>query len=77
MTSLGEGIGENHSEATGHQRCLDLTYLERLWQYFAALIKTCLNTLARFCNPGPSFRAYLDVIANTFNDFSLLQGYET
>ena len=38
-----------------------LTYLTRLWRYFAALIKNCLDTLGQFCPPGPSFRAYLEL----------------
>ncbi|MGC8817688.1 MAG: IS4 family transposase [Candidatus Hadarchaeum sp.] len=54
-----------------------LTYLERLWQYLATFLKTVLNTLAQFCDPGPQFRAYLDAITNTFNRFSPLQGCET
>ncbi|MEJ2673440.1 MAG: transposase [Deltaproteobacteria bacterium] len=54
-----------------------LTYLERLWQYLAAFLKTVLNTLAQFCDPGPKFRAYLDAITNTFNHFSPIQGCET
>jgi hypothetical protein len=54
-----------------------LTYLERLWQYLTAFLKTVLNTLAQFCDPGPQFRAYLDSITNTFNNFSTLQGCET
>ena len=54
-----------------------LTYLTRLWRYFASLIKNCLDTLGRLCPPGPSFRAYLDIIANTFKEFSPLQGCET
>ena len=54
-----------------------LTFLERLWQYLATFLKTVLNTLAHFCDPGPQFRAYLDAITNTFNQFSPLQGCET
>lgn len=54
-----------------------LTYLERLWQYLATFLKTVLNTLAQFCDPGPRFRAYLDTITNTFNQFPPLQGCET
>lgn len=54
-----------------------LTYLERLWQYLATLLKTVLNTLAQFCDPGPQFQAYFDTITNTFNRFSPLQGCET
>lgn len=54
-----------------------LTYLERLWQYLTAFLKTVLNTLAQFCHPGPQFRAYLESITNTFNNFSPLQGCET
>ena len=54
-----------------------LTYLERLWQYLVAFLKTVLNTLAQFCDPGPGFRAYLDAITNTFNHFSPIQGCET
>jgi hypothetical protein len=54
-----------------------LTFLERLWQYLATFLKTVLNTLAHFCDPGPQFRAYLDTITNTFNRFSPLQGCET
>jgi len=54
-----------------------LTYLERLWQYLVAFLKTVFNTLARFCDPGPQFRAYLDVFTNSFNHFSPIQGCET
>jgi hypothetical protein len=54
-----------------------LTYLERLWQYLATFLKTVLNTLAQFCDPGPQFQAYFDTITNTFNRFSPLQGCET
>ena len=44
-----------------------LTFLERLWQYLATFLKTVLNTLGQFCDPGPQFRTYLDAISNTFN----------
>jgi len=54
-----------------------LTYLEWLWQYLIAFLKTVLNTLAHFCDPGAQFRAYLDAITNTFNHFSPIQGCET
>lgn len=54
-----------------------LTYLERLWQYLAAFLKTVFSTLAQFFDPGPQFRAYLDAITNTFNHFSPIQGCET
>jgi hypothetical protein len=54
-----------------------LTFLERLWQYLAAFLKTVLNTLPYFCDAGPQFRAYLDTITNTFNHFSPIQGCET
>jgi hypothetical protein len=54
-----------------------LTYLERLWHYLANFLKTVLNTLAQFCDPGPQFRAYLNAITNTFNHFSPIQGCET
>uniref|UniRef100_A0A7C3WQU6 Transposase IS701-like DDE domain-containing protein n=1 Tax=Desulfobacca acetoxidans TaxID=60893 RepID=A0A7C3WQU6_9BACT len=54
-----------------------LTYLERLWQYLAAFLKTVLNTLAQFCDPRPQFRAYLDAITSAFNHFSPIQGCET
>ena len=54
-----------------------LTYLKRLWHYLAAFLKTVLNTLAHFCDPGPQVRAYLDAIANSFNYFSPIQGCET
>jgi hypothetical protein len=54
-----------------------LTYLERLWQYLVAFLKTVLNTLAQFCDPGPQFQVHLDVITNTFNHFSPIQGCET
>jgi hypothetical protein len=47
-----------------------LTFRERLWQYLVTFLKTVLNTLAQFCDPGPQFRAYLDAITNTFNCFS-------
>lgn len=69
--SLGE-IFRQLEEETGQ-----LTYLERLWHYLVAFLKTVLNTLAQFCDPGPQFRAYLDAITNTFNRFSPLQGCET
>jgi hypothetical protein len=54
-----------------------LTFLERLWRYLAAFLKTVLNTTAQFCDPGPRFRAYLDAITNTFSQFSPLQGCDT
>jgi hypothetical protein len=54
-----------------------LTYLERLWQYLVTFLKTVLNTLTQFCDPGPQFRAYLDAITNTFNHFSPIGGCET
>lgn len=54
-----------------------LTFLERLRQYLAALLRRIFDTLADFYDPSPSFRAYLDAITNAFNDFPLLQGCET
>jgi len=51
--------------------------LERLGQYLIAFLKTVLNTLAHFFDPGAQFRAYLDAITNTFNHFSPIQGCET
>jgi len=54
-----------------------LTFLERLWQYLSAFLKTVLNTLAHFCDPGPQFRAYLNAITNSFSHFSPIQGCET
>ncbi len=54
-----------------------LTYLERLWHYLVTFLKSVLNTLAQFCDPGPQFQAYLDAIAKSFNNFSPLQGCET
>jgi hypothetical protein len=54
-----------------------LTFLERLWQYLVAFLKTVFNTLAQFCDPGPQFQAYLDSITNTFKRFSPIQGCET
>ena len=54
-----------------------LTYLERLWQYLVAFLKTVFNTLAQFCDPEPQFRAYLNAITSTFNHFSPIQGCET
>ncbi len=69
--TIGE-IFRHLEEETGK-----LTYLERLWHYLTAFLKTVLHTLARFCDPGPQFRAYLDSITNIFNKFSPLQGCET
>ena len=54
-----------------------LTFLERLWQHFSTFLNPILNTLAEFCDPDPQFRSYLDVIANTFKQFSPFQGCET
>lgn len=54
-----------------------LTYLEQLWHYLVAFLKTVLNTLAQFCDPEPQFQAYLDAITNTFNHISPIQGCET
>jgi hypothetical protein len=54
-----------------------LTFLERLRQHFSTFLTTILNALADFCDPDPRFRSYLDVITNTFNQFSPLQGCET
>jgi len=54
-----------------------LTFLERLRQYLAALLRRVFDTLADFYDPSPSFRAYLDAITNAFNGFPLLQGCET
>jgi hypothetical protein len=54
-----------------------LTFLERLRQHFSTFLTTILNALADFCDPDTRFRSYLDVITNTFNQFSPLQGCET
>jgi hypothetical protein len=54
-----------------------LTFLEPLWQYLLTSLKTVLNTLAQFCDPGPQYRACLDVISNTFNHLSPIEGCET
>ena len=54
-----------------------LTFLERLWQYLVTFLKTVLNTLAHFCDPGPQFRAYLDIIVNAFNKFFPFEVCET
>lgn len=54
-----------------------LTFLERLWQHFATFLNTILNTLAEFGDLDPQFQSYLDIIANTFKQFSPLQGCET
>jgi len=54
-----------------------LTFLERLWQHFAILLHSILNTLAEFCDLGPQFRSCLEVITIIFNQFSPLQGCET
>jgi hypothetical protein len=53
LTSVGITIGEMFrqlEDETGK-----LTYLERLWHYLAAFLKTVLNTLAHFCDPGSRF----------------------
>jgi hypothetical protein len=54
-----------------------LTFMERLQQHFSAFLKTGLDTLADFFDPGPEFRSYLDIITNTFNQFFTPQGCET
>lgn len=54
-----------------------LTFLSRLWQHFAIFLHTVLNALADFCDPGPRFRTCLDVITNSYNQFSPIQGCET
>lgn len=54
-----------------------LTFMERLQQHFSAFLKTALDTLADFFDPGPEFRPYLDIITNSFNQFFTLQGCET
>jgi len=54
-----------------------LNFLERLWQHFSTFLNTILKTLADFCDPDPQFWSYLDIIANTFKQFSPLQGCET
>jgi len=51
-----------------------LTFLNRLWQYFAALPKTILNTLGDYCGPDSRVRFYLEAITNTFNQFSPSRG---
>jgi len=66
------GIFRQVEEETGK-----LCFLERLWQHFASFLKTVLDTLQNFCDPDPQFRAYLHIIANTFNQFSPLRGCET
>jgi len=54
-----------------------LTFLERLWQYLVTFLKTVLNTLGQFYDPGPRGRTYLDAIIHAFNQFSTIQGCET
>jgi len=54
-----------------------LTFMERLRQHFSTFLKTALDTLADFCDPGPAFRSCLDIIINSFNQFFPLQGCET
>ena len=74
---------DDHSQTIGdifrqlEEETGKLTFLERLWQYFSGLLKTVLDTLAGFFDPGPQFRAYIDSISNTFKDFTPLQGCET
>jgi hypothetical protein len=47
-----------------------LTFLERLWPHLSTFLKTVLDTLADFRDPYPRFRAYIDFITITFNNFS-------
>lgn len=54
-----------------------LTFMERLRQHFSTFLKTALDTLADFCDPGPGFRSYLDTITNVFNQFFPFRGCET
>lgn len=68
--SLGE-IFRQLEEETGK-----ITFLERLRQYLSALLGRIFDTLAHFYDPSPTFRAYLDVITNAFNEFPILQGCE-
>jgi len=54
-----------------------LTFMERLWQHFSTFLKTTFDSLANFCEPGPGFRSYLDIITNVFNQFFPMYGCET
>jgi len=54
-----------------------LTFLERLRHHFSTFLTTILNALADFCDSDTRFRSCLDIITNTFNQFSPLQGCET
>ena len=53
-----------------------ITFLERLRQHLSALLSRIFDTLAHFYDPSPTFRAYLDVIINAFNEFPILKGCE-
>ena len=74
---------DDHSQTIGdifrqlEEETGKLTFLERLWQYFSGLLKTVLDILAGYCDPGPQFLAYIDSISNAFKDFTPLQGCET
>ena len=74
---------DDHSQTIGdifrqlEEETGKLTFLERLWQYFASLLNTVLDTLTAFGDPGRQFRAYLYSISNTFKEFTPLQGCET
>ena len=54
----------------------NITFLERLRLDLSALLGRIFDTLALFYDPSSTFRAYLDVITNAFNEFPLLQGCE-
>lgn len=69
--TIGE-IFRQLEEETGN-----LTFLDRLRHHFSTFLTTILNALADFCDSDPRFRSYLDIITNTFNQCSPLQGCGT
>lgn len=53
-----------------------ITFLEHLRQYLSPLLGRIFDTLTHFYDPSSTFRAYLDVIINAFNEFPLYEGSE-
>jgi hypothetical protein len=59
------------------QETATVTYFERLWTYFAMILRRCLETLDSFLDPGIEFRYYIEAISNAFHNIKPLRGCET
>ena len=55
----------------------NVSFFERLWNYFCLFLRRCLDTLAQFFNLGAEFRDYIGAICSAANAFQPLKGCET